>query len=141
MLEADLIQVWAHDLSVEPGRTYRYRLAVNVYNPFFGRKRSLVESQEALAELFTLSSAVSEWSTPIRIHPPLRVFITQASVNSGGPLRLGRAKAEVYRFYDGRQWRATFNVPPSTGGPTRSAASPAESPDELPAEHPAELPV
>ncbi len=111
-LESDSILVWGHDLYVQPGKTYRYRFTVRVYNPFFGKKRSLAESQQELAESFTLDTATSDWSNPIRIHPPLRVFITDASPTAGGPMGLGRAKAEVYRFYDGNHWMETFSVYP-----------------------------
>ncbi|MCH8152997.1 MAG: hypothetical protein IH830_11585 [Planctomycetes bacterium] len=112
----DEITIWGHDLTVEPSKTYRYRLTVKIYNPFFGKKRSLVEQQQDLAESFTLSSAVSEWSDPLHVSPPLRVFITKATPAGGraaaGTLGLGRAIAEVYRFYDGDQWVETFRVQP-----------------------------
>ncbi len=109
VLKGDKVMVWAHDLSAKPDRTYRYRLTVRVYNPFFGRKRSLVESQQSLAEAFCLDTPASEWSKPITISPPLRVFITSASAGSTGPARV---MAEVYRFYDGTQWVDTFAVAP-----------------------------
>ncbi|MCH8342694.1 MAG: hypothetical protein IH983_01770 [Planctomycetes bacterium] len=112
----DEITIWGHDLTVEPSETYRYRLTVKIYNPFFGKKRSLVDQQQDLAESFTLSSAVSEWSDPLRVSPPLRVFITHTTPAGGraaaGTLGLGRAIAEVYRFYDGDQWVETFHVQP-----------------------------
>ena len=115
-LDVDEITIWGHDLTVEPSETYRYRLTVKIYNPFFGKKRSLVDQQQDLAESFTLSSAVSEWSDPLRVSPPLRVFITKATPAGGraaaGTLGLGRATAQVYRFYDGDQWVETFHVQP-----------------------------
>ena len=116
-VEQDETMAWGHDLTVEPGRTYRYRFMIKVFNPFFGRKRSLVEDQQHLAESFTLSSAVSEWSEPIRVEPPLRVFITDASPPGNGRFgpTLGKARAEVYRFYDGRQWMESFRVEPRAG--------------------------
>ncbi len=109
LLKGDKVMVWAHDLSAKPDRTYRYRLTVRVYNPFFGRKRSLVEAQQTLAEAFCVDTPASEWSKPITISPPLRVFITSANAGSAGP---ARAFAEVYRFYDGTQWVDTFSVAP-----------------------------
>lgn len=115
LMERDELVVWGHDLHVQPGHTYRYRLAVRIYNPFFGRKRNLVESQQALADKFTISSTPSEWSEPIRVNSMRRVFVTQATPPGGtviGALSLGRVTAEVYRFYDGVQWMETFNVTP-----------------------------
>ena len=111
-LDGDEILVWAHDITVEPGRTYRFRTSVSVYNPFFGRKRSLVESQQSLAQAFTLASPPSEWSQPVRIYPLQRVFITGASTSGAAVQGFGRATAEVYRFYDGIQWVEKFQVAP-----------------------------
>ncbi len=110
-IDGDDILVWGHDLTVEPGKTYRYRISVNVYNPFFGKKRSLVEAQQVHADVFTLNSEPSDWSTPVRIHSLRRVFITNANTK-GGKHGLGRATAEVYRFYDGIQWLEQFYVQP-----------------------------
>ncbi len=112
-LDGDDILVWAHDLTVKPGRTYRYRVTVSVYNPFFGKKRSLVKNQQDLAEAFTLNSPPSDWAPPVRIHPLRRVFITSAS-SGGGQHGFGRATAEVYLFHDGTQWVQSFPVQPGT---------------------------
>ncbi|MHC4274575.1 MAG: hypothetical protein ACYSUR_13025 [Planctomycetota bacterium] len=111
-LQEDKLLAFGHDLTVEPGRTYHYRVTVKVFNPFFGKKRNLVESQEHLAESFTLESAASPWSDPVRVNPALRVFITRAAPpGARGAGALGRATAEVYRFYDGRHWMEKFTVP------------------------------
>jgi hypothetical protein len=115
VLQGDEVLVMGYDLHAEPGHTYRYRVTVKVFNPFFGKKRGLVEEQEHLAEAFTLDSPASDWSDPVPINPSLRVFITRATApgaRGAGPL--GQAKAEVYRFYDGQHWMETFTV--SAGG-------------------------
>lgn len=110
------IVVWGHDLFVEPGETYRYRVTLKLYNPFFAKKRSLTQEQEHLAESFTLSSAPSDWSVPITVEPRLQVYITSATApgqrGSTGSLGLGQVTAEVYRYYDGRQWMDSFKVQP-----------------------------
>ena len=111
-LDSDEILVWGHDLTVKPGKTYRYRVTVSVYNPFFGKKRSLVESQQSLAEVFVLNSEPSEWSEPVRIHPLRRVFITSASRGGTGVQGFGRVMVEVYLFYDGVQRVEKFLVTP-----------------------------
>lgn len=110
------IWIWGHDLAVDPGREYRYRFTVDVYNPLFARKLSLIESQHELAEQVALRSATSEWSEPIRAQPPTRMFITSAVTAGGqaasGPMGFGQVAAEVYRFYDGRWWLETFSLQP-----------------------------
>lgn len=112
----DEITVWAHDINIQPGHVYRYRLTVEVYNPLFLHKPDLMPAQQPMAEKFTISSQTSEWTAPIKAEPPLRVFVTDArpaSQNTGvGTLPLGVAKAEVYRFYDGRWWKEEFSVYP-----------------------------
>jgi len=110
-LDEDEILVWGHDLTVKPGRTYRYRVTVSVYNPFFGKERSLVKNQQNLAAAFTLNSQPSDWAPPVRIHPLRRVFITSAT-SGGGQHGFGRATAEVYLFHDGVQWMERFSVQP-----------------------------
>ena len=111
-LASDEILVWGHDLTVEAGRTYQYRVTVSVYNPFFGKKRSLVEDQQNLAEAFVLNSEPSEWSESVRIHPFSRVFITSASRGGPGVHGFGRAMAEVYLFFKGIQRMEKFTVTP-----------------------------
>ena len=109
-----IIDVWAHDLDVKAGKTYRYRLTVEVYNPLFGRKLDLIPEQQPLAEKFTLLSEPSEWSEPMTAQPPLRMFVTAArpSSQSGIGMALGQVTAEVYRFHNGRWWLESFPVTP-----------------------------
>ena len=111
------IVVWGHDLFVEPGETYRYRVTLKLYNPFFAKRRSLTQEQEHLAESFTLSSDPSDWSEPITVQPRLQVYITSATApgqrrGAIGGLGLGQVTAEVYKYFDGRQWMRTFKVQP-----------------------------
>ena len=112
----DEITIWAHDITIQPGHTYRYRFTVDVYNPLFLHKADLMPAQQPMAEKFVISSQTSDWSAPIRAEPPLRVFVTEArpaSQNTGvGALPFGIATAEVYRFYDGRWWKEDFRVYP-----------------------------
>lgn len=113
----DQLVVWAHDLTIVPNHTYRYRAVAVVYNPVFGRKLDLPESQRPLADKISLVSKPSEWSDPITANPPLQIFITAASPAGatsgiGGGPGLGNATAEVYRFRDGRWWKSSFNVGP-----------------------------
>ncbi len=112
---ADEIWLWGHDLYVEPGKTYRYAASVKIYNPFFGKKRSLIDEQQEMAESFSLESATSEWSEPLQVNPPIRVFIIAAKPAGQGIAGMPgswRVTAEVHRFYDGRQWMESFSVHP-----------------------------
>lgn len=112
-LDSDQWLIWGHDITVEPGKTYRYRFTVEAYNPFFARKLNLVEEQHHLADTMTLSSQTSEWSPAIEVEPMLQFFIAKAVAQdqpNPGQLGLGFVKADVYRFHDARWWARSFTV-------------------------------
>jgi hypothetical protein len=114
---ADRIMVWGHDINVEPGKTYRYRMTIKVLNPFFARRLNLKPEQQSLADQVTLESPPSEWSDPITVSPPVRVFLTRASAASQGPdlgrgTTFGSATFQVFRFHDGLTWLQEFIVEP-----------------------------
>lgn len=112
----DTIMIWGHDIDVEAGKTYQYRMTVKVLNPFFGRKLSLIESQQKLADSITLESQPSPWSEPTYVAPPVRMFVTGATAASQGGIgntsAFGQASIEVFRFYDGLTWSESFSVQP-----------------------------
>jgi hypothetical protein len=90
-------------------------MVMQVYNPLFGRKLELVKEQQPLAEQFTLTSEASDWSDPITVEPPLRVFVVNAqppNLGAMGSTGQGSAMAEVYRFHNGRWWLERFRVQP-----------------------------
>jgi hypothetical protein len=109
--KAESILVWAHDLAVRPGVTYRYRVRLEIFNPFFARKRQLSAAQADLAEAFTLRTAVSEWSRPVSMEPEVAFFLVDAGPGEGR-LGLGSAKFELFRYEDGERRRETFVVQP-----------------------------
>jgi hypothetical protein len=108
------VWIWAHDLDVTPGMVYRYRVSIQVANPFFGRKPSLYPEQQELADPVALASVPSEWSSPIEAQPPLQWFVLRAIPVGGSvttnTLDSGRISAEVYRFTDGSWHKDTFQV-------------------------------
>jgi len=107
----DRILVWTHDLGVVANRTYRYRVRVEIYNPFFARTNQLVTEQQSLATGFTLASAVGPWSRAVPVTPPVSFFLMRADPNDGG-LGLGTASVEIFAFRDGRRRSQTFSVQP-----------------------------
>jgi len=108
------VWVWAHDLSVTPGEVYRYRVSIEIANPFFGRKPSLFPEQQELADRVLLSSVPSDWSEPIEARPPLQWFVLRAIPKGGSmttaTIDAGRISAEVYRFTNGSWHKDTFQV-------------------------------
>lgn len=107
----EFVPVWGHDIFVKPRSVYRYRMHVEVYNPFFGKNRQLMESQAQLAEKLSIASATSSWSPPVRIPDNTRYFVTSgAAANQASGA--GNATVEVYRMKDGQWFVQSFNVSP-----------------------------
>ena len=103
LLENPAVRMWAHDVSVERGKTYRYRMTVVLSNPMFGQGNVMVPEQQAWSEVPVVRSTPSEWSEPIRVDDETYFFITSANA----PDRLNRtsgAHAELFVFKWGR-WR------------------------------------
>ncbi len=94
--------IWAHDLGVAPGKTYRYRTVVKTYNPFFTYGGLLEAEQKDLATPFTMSTPVSDWSEPITVQPRVAFFVTDA-VPAEGRLGIGQASVELYTYRDGER--------------------------------------
>ena len=84
--------VWVHDLPVEPGYTYRYRLAVDLYNSYLGRYDKLLDTEAASSMVL-----LGEWSlpsNPVEIKPEMAFFVTSV----GGQ----EAKIDIFRSFRGR---------------------------------------
>jgi hypothetical protein len=98
--------IWAHDIEVEAGTSYEYRVSVDVYNPLFAKSLSLPEAQRPLAKQVSLASLPGDWSEPISVRPPTLAFMSRATAagqgrGQAGAMGLGVAQVEVYRFHDG----------------------------------------
>lgn len=103
------VKLYAHDLTVEPGAAYAYRVRVVVNNPLYGR--NLQDSQKALAEKSLLPSGWSEWSTPVDVDPNEFFFITSADQRSDINTT-PKASAEMYVFYYGYYRVANVSLEP-----------------------------
>lgn len=97
-LDNKALKLWAHDLTVQPGAVYQYRMRLVVNNPLFGR--GLQESQKNLSEKKVIEGAWSDWTDPVTIDRDREFFITNATDNdpvTGRP----KAAAQVFVFYYG----------------------------------------
>ncbi len=132
LFENAAIRVWTHDVSAKPGATYRYRLAVGLYNPFFGRESRLAESQQSLAGSSEVLSPWTDWSNPVRVNPPQQFFAVTGIYNDQIDDR--SASFEVYSFTRGEH--RVMNVTVRPGEPIGEkrmipAADPAGDPLEI----------
>lgn len=99
--------VWAHDLTAEPGASYRYRMRVLISNPLFG-DRAFPDAPPVVVGAF------SEWTAPIEVAPRTMVFFTSAQSGIGGQTgsQNAGASAEVYHFFYGYWRRANVRLNP-----------------------------
>ena len=103
----DTVKVWAHDLTAEPGKTYRYKVAVSVMNPLYQFPR-LNEAQrrenfDRVAITHSLDElAAAPWSAPLTLDPEYYFFALSGSKD------LKRAKFEVWTVRNGRWLNREF---------------------------------
>ena len=108
------LRVWGHDMTAIAGETYRYRMSVDLANPFYGHKPSLFPEQKSLAQKVTMSSQKSDWSSNIEVQNPIQWFIVNAR-NSGESMNpdvldCGFVTVEYFEFSDGLWEQNTFAV-------------------------------
>lgn len=102
ILDDPIVQVWAHDVSVTRGKTYRYMIRLWVNNPMFA-KANVTGAQAELKAVPAIATADSAWSAPVEAPPETYFFVTNASnVRAGGGGAF--ATVEMFRFEWG-YWR------------------------------------
>lgn len=121
LLEQEEVQMWAHDLGVEPGATYRYRTRVVVNNPLFRKGPVLDPNDETLQNAAKDPFARgdwSEWTEPVVVGATEYYFVTSADPE--GAISAGRAVASIdtFRMYYGHYRKTTLNLTP--GDPVES---------------------
>lgn len=97
LLENPAVRLWLHDVHVERGKTYRYRVSVALNNPYFGHTAAMPADQAALAKSGVIRSDLSPWSSAIQVDPETHIFFTSAQADDQ-QTRAATAKAEVFRF-------------------------------------------
>ncbi len=114
LLEKDEFKLFAHDITAQPGKSYRYRVRVAMNNPIFGKEILLKKNDAAQSELAAKSvahSAWTEWTPEISVDQDAYWFITGTNRDS---LRQNTpsAQAEMYQYYYGYYRRAITSVEP-----------------------------
>lgn len=100
------IKLWAHDVTVQPGQTYRYRVRYRVINPLFNKEEQLVAPLKPKAMELEEVSAPSAWTTPVAIEPPLRYFVEDVKPETS------TVTWGVYRIYNGYRIHKQFATRP-----------------------------
>ena len=63
---------WAHDDTVQPGKSYRYKVRYKIKNPVF--QIFNITQPKSLSNVFAITSPDSNWSEPVNIPPLTRLF-------------------------------------------------------------------
>ncbi len=122
--------LWAYDLSITPGRTYRYRSRVFLYNWYVGVVSRVVDRADAVK--IQLVGRWSDPSEPIEIEDDTYFYL--ASGNSATK----EARVDVYKWFlaqwHKQQYRVEVGEP--IGGTKRVRIM---QPDGMPSERPIEV--
>ncbi len=97
------ITVWAHDDTVESGKTYRYAVKYYLLNPVAGTV-NLCKPQ-SLADVYWIESPNSDWTDPIRVDPDTNFYATAVSGRDG-------IKFDVFKWKNGEWKMETADVRP-----------------------------
>ena len=89
------ITIWAHDETVKPGVTYRYRIVYYMKNPIFG-SQNLADAK--LAEQFSLKSPPSDWSAPVTVPEKTKFWIAG--------LGKDQARFDIFQWISGN-WKVS----------------------------------
>ncbi|MBN2446066.1 MAG: hypothetical protein JXO22_05050, partial [Phycisphaerae bacterium] len=96
------VAVWFHDDTVEPGKTYRYRLRVDLWNRYVNEPKNLANPEDA--RRVVLAGEWSESSDPVTVIPPTRFFVTRSQDDKGTVL------VDVWKWRDGWWVNEDFEV-------------------------------
>jgi hypothetical protein len=91
------IRIIAHDDTVEPGKTYRYKLRYKLFNPVYKGNAAPPE----LTKSFALPSTDSAWTAKFTVRPKVEFFL--ASTTRSG------ASFDTFTFKDGQTRKRTLN--------------------------------
>lgn len=96
------VVVWAHDDTVEAGKTYRYRMRVKLWNRYVGQPRPLRDPTAA-----ALAVLPGDWSLPtepVTVAPSTHFFLSSGRTDKTG------ARVEVFKWREGKYVRRSFDV-------------------------------
>lgn len=99
------ITFFSHDVNVEPGKTYRYRVRYSLKNPIFLTKGI----NDKLADQFVISSTWSDWQEVTIPSDTQFYFASQKQAIQGGVLWV---TVDVFKRVKGQWTKETFQLTP-----------------------------
>lgn len=97
------VSIWAHDETVQPGKTYQYRIRYALLNPVY---RQSGAAPAELVHKFALISPWSEWTEPVTIQPKVDFYIASIPT-TGGPTQI-----DLFTIKPGGVNKTTIRVNP-----------------------------
>ena len=94
--------VFYHDDTVQPGKTYRYRTRVNLWNRYLGQTKSLKNPEDARKAI--LHGEWSLWSEPVTITPTTHFFVSSLKPGTD------KAVVEVWKWIAGKWIKRNFEA-------------------------------
>lgn len=91
------VRVWAHDDTVIPEHTYRYKVRYSIRNPLFQRPDSAVKPE--FTQIWAITSPDSNWSTEVTVQARAYFFLV-----GGGGIGSPTARFKIFKWQDG-VWR------------------------------------
>jgi len=77
------VDIWAHDLTVQAGKTYQYKIRYSISNPVFTFKNLCPPANQQWANVFELTSAWSAPTLPFVVPDTTNLFLANANLNKG----------------------------------------------------------
>lgn len=107
--ENQTVRVWAADPTMQPGKTYRYKLIVAAINPLYAVPRlepDQLDENKSRASLMPSEKEIQdmEWIGPITVEPESRFFFARGSAE--------QARVDVFRRISGVLEKKSFDVTP-----------------------------
>jgi hypothetical protein len=99
------IIAFAHDETVEPEKTYHYRMRYVMLNPIYGQPNAV--ANPALAQVFRWESKWSDWTTPYAVPPSVSFFVISKIANGAQTVQF-----EVFHYAKGALHSKVFTVSP-----------------------------
>ena len=100
----DPITIFTHDDTVQPGKTYRYRIRYSLKNPLLGAPPAQLPNPQ-IGNVLGITSKESEYGSPVTIPEKVQFFIASGIWG-------GNAKFDVFIWKDGVVQMKQFSASP-----------------------------
>jgi hypothetical protein len=94
------INVMVHDITVQDGHTYRYKIHYELSNPVWDSANLATKELSSQFSLISKDSDDGKWTQPISVRSTTRIFVTNVSSMTG------KVRFDMFQWKDGK-WAKT----------------------------------